>query len=678
MPHPVRLLLFLGTVIVAVWLRGAVAAVPEMRIDLHARNQAVSGTVHAYEDPTRKAGIDEIAAMDPSRWTPRPATAAFGLSRSAWWIHFRLVASQGRSSSVERLLEAGSPLQDFVSLYLVRENGRIEHAGTTGDRLPFKARPFHHRNPAFVIDIPTGEAVDVYLRLDTHDGLFEITPLTLWERQAFIEADSRESLVFGLYYGGVLALFIYNLFLYASTRQPGFGLYAAYLFAFFAWNFTFRGFSFQYLWPDSPNFGNQVIIACSSAALSLGTLFSVVFLRTAQTVPRMHRWLKLLAALNVVCALPGLAGVYAPTYAICIPVGIVSALVVVGTGIYLMLRGDRPARYFVLAWLALGVAIAWYSVSVLLGARSGLNAEAAIQIGSAAEFLLLAFGLADAMNRLRADKLHAEQQARLAETEKNRHLLLAKEAAESANHVKDQVVANVSHEMRTPLHGILSFSSLGMTRLSTETIDKCRTYFEKIHASGTRLNHFVENLLYLARLSAEAVEPRQSPTEVAPLLESVIARAGRALAERHLMVDVLVDTRHTCLRVDPVITGHALSEVLGNATKHAPPGSTISITVADDAPSEGRCRITVADTGPGIPDEEMESIFESFVQSSRTDRQSGGTGLGLSITRRIVEIQGGSIRARNQASGGAAFDIVLPLCQATQPSTEPASQSLAA
>lgn len=655
------------------WLRGAVAAVPEIRIDPHVHTQAVSGAVHVYEDPTRKAGIDEIAAMDPSRWTLRPATAAFGLSRSAWWIHFRLVAPHGQAPTVERLLEAGSPLQDFVSLYLVRENGNVEHLGTTGDRIPFPARPFRHRNPAFVVEVPTGEVVDVYVRLDTHDGLFEITPLTLWERQAFIEAGSRESLVFGLYYGGVLALLIYNLFLYASTRQPGFGLYAAYLFAFFAWNFTFRGFSFQYLWPDSPNFGNQVIIACSSAALSLGTLFSVVFLRTAQTVPRMHRWLKRLAALNVVCALPCLAGFYAPTYAICIPVGIVSALVVVGTGIYLMLRGDRPARYFVLAWLALGVAIAWYSVSVLLGARSGLNAEAAIQIGSAAEFLLLAFGLADAMNRLRADKLHAEQQARLAETEKNRHLLLAKEAAESANHVKDQVVANVSHEMRTPLHGILSFSSLGMTRLSADTIDKCRTYFEKIHSSGTRLNHFVENLLYLARLSAEAVEPRQTPTEVAPLLEGVVSRARPGLEAGRIAIEVRIDARHTCLRVDPVITAHALSEVLDNAAKHAPADSTITITVTDADAPDTRCRITVADRGPGIPEKELESIFGSFAQSSRTDSQAGGTGLGLSITKRIVEIQGGTIHARNQAAGGAAFDILLPLCHAAQSSADTAT-----
>lgn len=272
------------------------------------------------------------------------------------------------------------------------------------------------RTPTLPLRLAPGERVDVYVRLSTHDGLHEAVPLTLWESSTYVGHLETETLVYGLYYGALAAILLYNLFLYISTRQRGFGAYTSYLLAFLVWNFTFRGYSLKFLWPDSPNFNNQILAIGACASFFTFGIFMMTYLNTRATLPlKLHRALTWFTWINLISAIPAVLDHYALSFALSIPLGVCLMLGSMVAGGLLWWRGSRPARFYMIAFslLAVGATLYYLRLAGLMPANA--VTEYFLQIGSALEILLLAFGLADQMNMLRFAKLKAEREARAAQ-----------------------------------------------------------------------------------------------------------------------------------------------------------------------------------------------------------------------------------------------------------------------
>jgi len=137
--------------------------------------------------------------------------------------------------------------------------------------------------------------------------------------------------------------------------------------------------------------------------------------------------------------------------------------------------------------------------------------------------------------------------------------------------------------------------------------------------------------------------------------------------EKELTFRALATVERPFADVDATMIERVVTNLLSNAKKFSPHGGLVTVTLSparlDDGSGAQRSalKLTVEDEGPGVPEEELAAIFDPFVQSSRTDRRAGGTGLGLSIARRIVALHGGTIHAANRASGGARFEVALPV-----------------
>ncbi|MGA1287731.1 MAG: ATP-binding protein [Rubrivivax sp.] len=232
----------------------------------------------------------------------------------------------------------------------------------------------------------------------------------------------------------------------------------------------------------------------------------------------------------------------------------------------------------------------------------------------------------------------------------------ARDAAEAASLAKSEFMANVSHELRTPLQSILGFSELGRRRAREQPA--YAEMFGDIHDAGRRMLALVNDLLDLARTESTELSMNFAFLDVRALVREVTAEQRTQALARAVEVAVALSPKPLVAAVDALRLQQVLRNILANAIRFSPEGGRID--VEGDVGAHGRVVLKVSDRGPGVPEEELERIFDAFVQSTRTKDGSGGTGLGLAISRRIMAAHGGTVRASLRDGGGSVFTVELP------------------
>ncbi|WP_455376538.1 hybrid sensor histidine kinase/response regulator [Kaarinaea lacus] len=246
------------------------------------------------------------------------------------------------------------------------------------------------------------------------------------------------------------------------------------------------------------------------------------------------------------------------------------------------------------------------------------------------------------------------------------NLIRAKQSADEANRAKTEFLANMSHELRTPMHAILSFASMGNDKVGVAPDDKLQRYFSRIEESGKRLLFMLNDLLDLSKLEAGKMTFLIDQGDLLTIVKKVESECQSLLVEKQLKLTIDADGIPTKAWFDSDRILQVVTNLLSNAIKFSPANSEIRITFIDDnlvldsGENVSAVRLTVRDQGIGIPDDELESVFDKFVQSSETNTGAGGTGLGLAICKHIVDFHSGNIFAENNSDKGASFHLVLP------------------
>ncbi|MGJ8668287.1 MAG: 7TMR-DISM family protein [Oceanococcus sp.] len=306
------------------------------------------------EDRDGRFTLDDVRE-EKALWQAMQASSlGVGFHPSVWWLRVAVVNDSDQAQVY--FLDTGSAVADYVNIYVLRE-GRAINQVLSGDRRPFHTRPINTHTVVVPVELAARESAWLYIRLDTWDGLHEAISLLWMSEKSFAGELQTEALAQGIYYGTLIAILLYNLFLFLFIRERVFGRYVFYVAAFLLWSYIFRGYGLQYLWPNSPYWNNQILpIAASICYVSFG-LFALEYLNIRQAAPQwMYRGYWLAIGLNLLATLPAFFGYYALTFAISLPLGVMMVVMAVSSGVWMMRQGSRPAKYFLIAFgfLALG------------------------------------------------------------------------------------------------------------------------------------------------------------------------------------------------------------------------------------------------------------------------------------------------------------------------------------
>ncbi len=239
-------------------------------------------------------------------------------------------------------------------------------------------------------------------------------------------------------------------------------------------------------------------------------------------------------------------------------------------------------------------------------------------------------------------------------------LARARRTAETEK-LRSALLTSISHDLRTPLASVLGAATTIRDFGGALDDDGRAALVGTIVEEAERLNRFIANLLDMTRLEAGAVVPNLSELDVGDAVSTALTRAARILAAAR--VEVRIEPGLPPARLDPVLFEQALFNVLDNAAKYAGDGGTVAVHLRRDGPA--LC-LTVADSGPGIPAEDCEAVFEKFHRVRKGDHVRPGTGLGLAISRGFIEAMGGTVTAGNapaadRRGGGAVLTLRLPV-----------------
>ncbi|MBN1770954.1 MAG: HAMP domain-containing histidine kinase, partial [Deltaproteobacteria bacterium] len=258
--------------------------------------------------------------------------------------------------------------------------------------------------------------------------------------------------------------------------------------------------------------------------------------------------------------------------------------------------------------------------------------------------------------RGRLERMVDERTAQLSQA--NQALEQSVSRLEQLDRAKNELFANVSHELRTPLTMILGPVQSLLDGASGPLQSTQRELLRSVVDNSRRLLRQVNNLLDLARIDAGRTRLRFQPVEPAPFVAGLLDAVRAAAQARQLTLEAPPPAALEPVHIDPEQIEKVLLNLLGNAIKFTPPGGRITVSLDETA---GFVRIAVADTGPGIPEDQRERVFERFTQvDGSSTRRHGGTGIGLALARQLVALHSGHIDLASDPGRGSTFTVWLP------------------
>jgi two-component system, sensor histidine kinase LadS len=650
--RPINFLFYFLTFFIVFTFRSSLSALMPLVLTESGESYPLGFYLDILEDREKKLMIEDIASpkFDGSFMRSTEKTPNFGFVDHAYWVRFKIV---NKSQKNDWLLEIDYPLLDQIEFYIPTEDAKVKQRQlyeirTAGENYPFNKRELKHQNFVFRLNIPPGKETTYYIRFES-TGSIQL-PLMLQSAEAFSAKDHEARILYGLYYGIVLAMLLYNLFLFFSLRDKNYLYYVLYLTNFGLLQLSLNGLAFEYIWPDYPWWSNKSMPFLISSLLLWISRFSCNFLVSKVYAPIINRFFSATIFIAIAGMLCSLFGDY--YIALLISIGTIFAYIpaAMSAGIISWRKGYRPARFFIIAFSTYLTGALVYIMRASGIIPNTFITTYSMQIGSAIEVILLSLALADRINIMKQEKEDAQA--------------LAIENLHIADKLKDEFLANTSHELKTPLNGIIGIAETMMDNSNISSDQKLR--LSMILSSGRRLLKLVNEILDISKLKHHDIILQKKPVDLRQVAELVVILSRPLLAGKSIILDNALGEELPPVLGDEDRIQQIMHNLIGNSIKFTQSGTVkISAAPVSGIGAAGDfLEITISDTGIGIPEDKIETIFRPFEQADASiSRLYGGTGLGLSITRQLIELHGGGIRVNSKQGAGSEFIFSLPVCK---------------
>ncbi|RIJ08609.1 hybrid sensor histidine kinase/response regulator [Pseudomonas sp. 91RF] len=608
-------------------------------------------SLQVFEDPSGQASIAHVRAQAAAGQFKKhdKATLNAGYSRSAFWLKIDLHYRPSNPAAQRTwLLELAYPPLDHLDLYLPDAAGDYRLVRQTGDALPFASREIRQNNYLFNLTFKPDQQQTVYLRLSSEGSIQ--APVTLWSSTAYLEDQPVRLYVLGLIYGVLLGMLVYNLFIYLSVRDTSYLYYIFYIASFGLYQLSVNGAAVEYFWPDNPwwtNASTPFFIGCAGL---FGSQFARSFLQTKNHSRWLDRLLIALIAFGALVMGLSLMTSYALALRLATTLALTFTVVIFAAGILAWWRGLRVARYFIIAWSAFLLGGIVNTMMVLGLLPNVFLTMYASQIGSAIEVALLSLALADRINAMR------EQQAQTLFDAGQKLEVLNQQLAHS-NKLKDEFLATLTHELRTPMNGVIGSLELMQT---VELDPELEQYQQTAAGSARDMMRMVNGILTLTELQAGKLKATPGSFSLRAVVEALRVQFDGNASSKSLdfKVDVL-PTLPDRLHGDSVKLAQCLECLLDNAIKFTRVGG-LALRVTGKPSTDNRLALSFAviDTGIGFTDLGEATLYQRFFQlDGSMTREYGGLGVGLAICRQLVELLGGKLTHRSEPGRGSRFQL---------------------
>lgn len=600
------------------------------------------------EDKEGRLSIDDVSSSSLSTQfqSNNGGIPSYGYTSSVYWMRFEI---DNRFLSEEYILEFPYAPHDSITLY--EPNGTDGYdASEGGDLLPFAERDLNHRHVTFELSLPEKESRTYYVKIQS-EGSLQL-PIILWTGDAFSEKSLIEYLLFGLYYGATLVMVVYNVFLYSSLRLRSYLWYVFLIIAVSMTQLTLNGFAYQFLWPEVPWWNNRSIVFSIALSNLAGAIFVNKFLEVRHYARVWYRILAVLAVFNI-----GIICVLMMSYPLALNLVTLSTVlfipVVLTTTILCWKRGNKAARFLFFAWfifLLTGLISSLSDAGILPLNTFTRNASL---MGSLVEMILFSLALADRVKIIQLEKEKAERMAL-----ENKEMAL--DHLKRTDRLKDEFLANTTHELRTPLYGMIGIAESLRDGVAGEPNTVLKYNLSLIIKSGRRLANLINDLLDYSKLKSHEIKLDIRPVRLQDAANLVMTIIEPLTRNKDIQLVNKVPSDLPFTKADENRVQQILHNLIGNAVKFTDSGS---VTITADI-EKGSCMVKIMDTGIGMSEEDLKSAFNEFEQGGHArTRQQGGTGLGLSITKDLVELHGGEIFLDSELGKGTTVVFTLPIYQ---------------
>ncbi|MCG8673541.1 MAG: EAL domain-containing protein [Pseudomonadales bacterium] len=368
----------------------------------------LGGFIDLVEDTQANYTFKNIASGDLDyQWIHNDVkTPNFGYTDSVFW--YRVIIENDTPKDVKKILSVSYPLLDNIDFYFTDQNNNPIKTIATGDTKPTSSRELFHRNFLFELELPKNEVRKIYLRVATQGA--QQLPLELWDEREFFLEDQRVLMVKASYFGMMLVMIVFNLFIYFSLKEKSYIYYIAFIFSFVFTQAGMAGFAAQYVWPNIPYLNSISILFFVPFTMLSSALFSIEFLDLKNRSMLFYRFLMLMVILNSLCCILCFFIPYSLSTKISVALVVPQSLAMLAVGPILIRKGIKEARYYTLAWITLVIGTTLAALNKFGLIPRNVITEHGLVIGSAIEAVLLSIALADRFNREREQRYVAQKE----------------------------------------------------------------------------------------------------------------------------------------------------------------------------------------------------------------------------------------------------------------------------